>query len=118
VHIVDVNIALGNLTAIVGAQESAWLAAQRPAARRKLKVRVRRRARRLIATVTGPPAARVRVTLRRGGRRIGRSRVVRIRANSRARVRFRPRRPGRYRIRVRGPSGELARSRVVRISAR
>jgi hypothetical protein len=79
---------------------------------------VRRRARRLIATVAGPPAARVRVTLRRRGRKVGRARVVRIKPSGRVRVRFRPRRPGRYRVRVRAASGELARSRVVRIRAR
>jgi hypothetical protein len=117
VHLVDVNIALGNLTAVVGAQERAWLAARRPGAQRKLKVRVRRRARRLIATVAGPPAARVRVTLRRRGRKV-RTRVARIKPSGRVRVRFRPRRPGRYRVRVRAANGELARSRVVRIRAR
>src|SRR3954453_12170545 len=61
-HIVDVNIALGNLTAIVGAQSRAWVAA-RPRRARPLSVALRARGHVLLATVTGPSLLRVRVSL-------------------------------------------------------
>src|SRR3954471_15248571 len=68
VHLVDLNIALGNLMTVTGEQTRTWLAARRP-------LRVGLRARRqgvLTATVTGPPGQVVRVALRRNGRAVAR----------------------------------------------
>jgi hypothetical protein len=95
VHLVDVNVALGNLLAIVGDQTRAWLTDHRP-----LRVALRTRATgvrraRITATITGPPRRRVLVILRRGGRAYA-VRTVTLRADGRARVHFRVPRPGKF----------------------
>jgi hypothetical protein len=104
VHLVDINIALGNLITVAGEQTRAWLAARKP-------LRVGLRARRhgaLTATVTGPPGQVVRVVLRRNGRA-----VARRSAALPARLSFVVRRPGRYQFTV-----GTARSRAVRLTLR
>jgi hypothetical protein len=110
VHLVDVNIALGNLLTIVGAETRAWVAAHRP-----LRVRLRAgRGGRLTAIVTGPSGGTARVTLLRGGSRVGR-RTARLGRRGRARVRFGVRSAGRYRAVARTSLGAVARSRLVRV---
>jgi hypothetical protein len=103
-HLVDLNIALGNLTTIVGAESRAWRLAHRP-----LAVRLRARGRLLIATVTGPPRLPVRVTVRAATKRAP------LGAAGRRVFRFRVARGGRYRVVVRAAGGRAARSRGVRV---
>jgi hypothetical protein len=94
-HLVDINIALGNLLTIVSAQTQTWLAAHRP-----LRVKLGlRRGRVLVATVSGPPGARVRVLLRRDDRVVAR-RLVTLDVTGRALARFVIRHGGRYRAKV------------------
>jgi hypothetical protein len=114
VHVVDVNIALGNLVTIVGRQTRAWLANRtRPLSVRLTARRLGRRRARLTATVSGPRARVVRLTLRRRGRVVKR-RGVTLGAAGRARARFTVRRSGRYRVKA--TSGKLsAGSRPVRV---
>jgi len=104
VHLVDVNIALGNLLTLAGTQTRAWLDTRKP-------LRVGLRARRhgqLTATLTGPPGRVVRVVLHRGNRA-----VARRTATIPSHVRFVVRRPGRYRF-----TAGAARSRTVRLTLR
>jgi hypothetical protein len=124
VHLVDVNIALGNLVTIVGDQTRTWLAAhaQHPATAPKLTVKLRARrhgarARRLVATIAGPPAIRMLLTLRRGHGAPAR-RVAKLGKRGRARVRFTVHRAGRYRVTVRAVGGAVAASNRVRVSFR
>jgi Protein of unknown function (DUF3089) len=115
VHLVDVNIAMGNLLTIVGAESRAWVAARRPL---RVRLSAHRRARRLIGTVTGPPGKRVRVTLRRGHRKVARRRA-KLSSRGRARIRFALRRGGAYRAAARAATGgRLARSKLVRLRSR
>jgi hypothetical protein len=113
VHLVDVNIGLGNLLTIVRAQSRAWLAGHR-----RLGVRLRPGSgRRLVATVTGPPGRSVRITLSRGKHRAARRHAA-IGPRGRAVIRFEVRRPGRYRVTVRAADGERAVSSPVREDGR
>jgi hypothetical protein len=103
-HLVDLNIAMGNLTTIVGAEGRAWRAAHR-----RLAVRAKVRGRALIATVTGPPLLRVRVSAG------GVTKRTRLGATGRRVVRLRVKRAGRYRVTVRAKGSSSARSPRVRV---
>ena len=107
-HLVDVNIALGNLTEIVGAQSRAWAKAHM---RRGLPLAVGLRARGhvLFATVTGAALQRVRVTVGELSRR------VRLGGEGRRVVRFSVDEEGLYRAVVRTPGGKVVRSNRVRV---
>jgi hypothetical protein len=109
-HLVDVNIALGNLTALVGAQSRAWAAARTRRAR-SLSVVLRARGHVLLATVTGPSLLRVRVTL---GDEL--SKHVRLGRDGRRVVRFTVDEEGVYRAIARAAGGLVARSKRVRVS--
>jgi hypothetical protein len=104
VHLVDVNIALGNLTTIVGAESRAWRLAHR-----RLAVRLRAKGRLLVATVTGPPRLLVRVVVR------GATKRAALGVAGRRLFRFRVPRAGRYRAVARASGGRTARSRRVSV---
>jgi hypothetical protein len=106
-HLVDVNIALGNLTSIVGAQSRAWVAARGPHVRR-LGVRLRARGHVLIAAVSGAARERVLVTVGEAAR------TVRLARDGRRVVRFFVDEEGVYRAAVRA-GGRVARSGRVRV---
>jgi pimeloyl-ACP methyl ester carboxylesterase len=113
VHLVDLNIALGNLVKIVGVESASWRLDHRP-----LRVRLRALGRgRLVAIVTGSRGRSLQVALRRGARLVAR-RTGTLGPRGRARVRFRVRRAGRYRVTVRTTVGEVARSGPVRTRRR
>src|SRR3954447_25214378 len=100
VHLVDVNVALGNLLDVAADQTRVWLADHRP-----LRVALHTRAlgvrtARLTVTITGPPRRRVLVIVRRGGRAYA-LRTVTLRADGRVRARFRVPRPGTFTASVR-----------------
>ena len=100
VHLVDLNLAEGNLLSVTAQQTRAWLAARIPL---RAKLRTRRlgaRQFRVTAALTGPPRARVTLVLRSGAKTIGR-RTTRLDARGRRGVHFRVRRAGTYRISVR-----------------
>jgi hypothetical protein len=124
VHLVDLNLPMGNLLTIVGAETRSWLLDHRPLRARLRARRVRTRLVRLTATVTGAPGRRVRLDLRRRIRPVGRRhtrrvahRVIRLDVAGRARVRFSVRRAGRYRVvgRERGGAAGRAASNLVRL---
>jgi DUF3089 family protein len=128
-HIVDVNIAMGNLLSIVRAETRSWQSGgQQGGVTLRVRLRARRigaaalrrgvRSRRLIATVTGPAGAAVRVTLRRG-HQVAARRKAKLGKRGSARVSFRVPRRGWYRAAARAVSGgPLARSRLVRLRLR
>jgi hypothetical protein len=100
-HLVDVNMPLGNLTKIVASQTRSWLGRGRP-----LKVSAYLARGCLFPTrISGPPDMRVRVTLRRRGRFVQRV-FLRLDDRGFARVNFAADKPGRYRVRARGPGGQ------------
>jgi len=101
-HLVDLNIALGDLNELVFAEGHSWLHA--------LGVRLRARGRLLIATVTGPAKLRVSVAARGAG-----TRRVRLGARGRRVLRFRVAHAGRYRVTARASGGRKARSKRVRV---
>ncbi|MEA2481473.1 MAG: hypothetical protein QOJ07_3395 [Thermoleophilaceae bacterium] len=113
VHLVDLNLAEGNLLTITAAETRAWLAAHRPLAAALRARRVGPHRGRLTTVVSGPPGARVRVALRRGTATVGR-RSVRLSGAGRRVVHIRVRRAGSYRATVTGAGG-TARSRAVRL---
>jgi hypothetical protein len=119
VHLVDVNIALGNLVTIVGAQTRAYESARHPLRASLRQHRLGPRRARLTATVTGPPSRALVVTLRRGGHQL-KTRAAKLNAAGRTRLRFTVRRGGRYRItaRTRGGTAHRARSKAVRVRLR
>jgi hypothetical protein len=103
-HLVDINLPLGNLTTIVASQSRTWRLAHR-----RLAVSLRAKGHLLIATVTGPPRARVRVSVGRTTKR------TRLGAAGRRVVRFRVDDEGLYRATVRASGGATVRSRAVRV---
>jgi hypothetical protein len=115
-HLVDLNIALGNVLTIVGAQAKAWLADHRPLSAKLRKRRVAAGARGLTAAITGPPGRRVRVTLRRRGHRLSR-RSVKLDGEGRRSLRFKLHRGGSYRVSVIDLGGRSApiRSKALRL---
>src|SRR3954464_5398108 len=102
-HLVDVNIALGNLTTIVGAQSRAWAAAHVRRVR-AFGVELRARGHVLIASVRGAALQRVRVSV---GELI---KGVRLGSDGRRVVRFMVDEEGVYRAVVRAGGRLLARS--------
>jgi hypothetical protein len=113
VHLVDVNIALGNLLTIAGAETRTWLAAHRP-----LRVRLGAHGRRLTAMITGAPGRKVRVTLRRG-HRVAARRKAKLGSRGSVRIRFTVRRGGPYRAAARAVvGGRVARSKLLRLRLR
>ena len=124
----DVNIAMGNLLSIVRAETRAWQAGgQQGSVRVRVTLRARRvraaafkrgvRSRRLIATVTGPAGATVRVTLRRG-HQVAARRKAKLGKRGSVRISFRARR-GWYRAAARAAGGgPVARSQLVRLRLR
>ena len=106
VHLVDVNIALGNLTTIVGLESRAWAAAH---AVRGLAVGLRAHGHLLVVTVTGSSRERVRVAVG------GLVKRVRLAADGRRIVRFRVDEEGLYRAVVRAAGGKVVRSKRVRV---
>src|SRR4051794_27774271 len=103
-HLVDLNIALGNLTTVVGAESRAWRLAHRP-----LAVRLRARGRLLVATVTGPPRLLVRVVVRAAAKR------AMLGTAGRRVFRFRVARAGRYRALAHAVGRRTARSQLVSV---
>jgi hypothetical protein len=113
-HLLDVNLPLGELTTIVGMQTGAYLGARRPLAARLSLAGAAGRPQTLSVAVTGRPGARVAVTLVRDGRAVARRDIVLHRG--RATARFTAARPGRYRAVARDRSvGTAARTRAVTI---
>lgn len=115
-HLVDLNIAMENLLAVVRSETKAWLADQRPLG---AVLRARRRSgatRRLTVRLSGPPGRRLRVTLRRRGHRVSRRRLKLDAAGNR-RVRFKVNRAGSYRVSALDLAGNSApaRSKVLRL---
>jgi hypothetical protein len=124
VHLVDVNLAMGNLLTIVGAETRTWLADHRPLRARLRVGKVGTRRASLTATLTGAPGRRVRLNLLRAIRPVGHRhtrqvahRLIRLGGAGRARVRFSVRRAGRYRVVGREVGGEARRaaSNLVRL---
>jgi hypothetical protein len=106
VHLVDLNLAMGDVLDVVGAQTRAYLGARRPLAVR-LRIRAtHRRSVRLVASVSGPPRARVRLALRSAGR------SVRLGRSGRARAGFTVRRAGSYRVTARRGAHAVRSGRV------
>jgi hypothetical protein len=125
-HLVDVNIALGNLTTVVGEETRAWTASAAPSpgvttsGEFAAALRVRRRGARGVRfkiTVTGPPGRLIRVLLRRGRRTIAR-RTVNLNKSGRANVAFTVHRPGRYRALVRVGGGAVLALPAKRVRSR
>jgi hypothetical protein len=108
-HLVDVNIALGNLTDIVGAQSRAWVRAHAPARGRALRVGLRANGHALVVSLSGAPLERVRVTVGELSRR------VRLGSSGSRVLRFRVDEEGLYRAVVHGSGGKVARSKRVRV---
>jgi Protein of unknown function (DUF3089) len=116
VHLVDLNLPLGNLTTLVDSQSRAWLAGAAPLAVRISARRAGVRRRTLSAGLGGPPGTRVRVALLRGSRVVAR-RIATLDGGGRARVVFGVRRAGRYRLSVTS-AGQTRRSKTRRITLR
>jgi hypothetical protein len=120
VHLVDLNIALGNLVAIVGAQTHTWLGDHRALAAALRARRAGRSACLLTATITGPPRRGIRVTLQRGRRTVAGRKTALDKAGA-GQVRFLVRHGGRYRATVHpagGGGAATSRSVSVRCGAR
>jgi hypothetical protein len=103
-HLVDLNMPLGNLTKIVAAQTRSWLGRGRPLRLAASATSLESGACHVRAAVSGPPDLAVRVTLRRRGHFVKRVQR-RLDGNGVARAVFTAHRPGRYRVRARGPGG-------------
>ena len=116
-HLVDLNLPLGNLLRIVDAQTNAFLAARRPVSLRLRARKVRKGRRQIVALVRGAPGAELRVALRRGGRLLTR-RTLTLDDAGIGRARFRIGRAGSYTVSIRAADGTSLRSRPRRITLR
>jgi hypothetical protein len=124
VHLVDINIALGNLLTIIGTETRTWLAGHPasgtpPQVKLTAALRARRLhsgAVRLTATITGLAGRQIRVTLRRGarGERVIARRFIQLDGAGRAVTRFTLEVAGLYRVTIRelGGSGQAASNSV------
>jgi hypothetical protein len=116
-HLVDLNLPLGNLLRLVDAQTNAFLAAHRPVSLRLRARKVRKGRRQLLALVLGAPGAELRVALRRGGRLLTR-RTLTLDDAGIGHARFRIGRAGSYAVSIRAADGTSLRSRPRRITLR
>ena len=103
-HLVDVNLPLGNLTKLVRVQTKSWVGRRRPLRVDASGFELVSGPCRIRAAVRGSPDLRIRVTLRRRGRFVRRVHRT-LDDDGRARVAFTVDRAGRYYVRVRGPGG-------------
>jgi hypothetical protein len=99
VHLVDVNIALGNLLTITAAEATAWRRAHRPLHATLRARALRSGGRRLTVRVTGPAGRTARVYLQRNRHTVARRTTTLV--GGRATLHFTVRRRGRYRAVVR-----------------
>ncbi len=113
VHLVDVNLPLGNLLTIVGAQADAFT---RPPRVLRVSLGARRTSalrRQLVALVRGEPESDLRIRLLRGSRFLTR-RTLSLDSTGTARVRFRVARAGSYVVTVEPAAGGARKRSAVR----
>ncbi len=118
VHLVDVNLPLGDLMTVVDAQVAAFTRrAPRALSATLAARRTSGRVRQLAVTVRGTPESELRVILLRGDKFLTR-RSLTLDDAGRGVQRFRIRRAGPYRVVVRDADGRTFRSRTRRLSLR